>query len=433
MTYVLADENGYVVDFATGKGLAELSAWANAHSGALARFLDAGITEQPADLAVSLRGVVTQGDTASMVEALLVAAEEAQEVLILSDGLGDDHPTGSVIAVASSSLASSAASQVSPPSVPQAVSAPVAGMPTVMVPVDVATHERLATEAVALNESRLAAAAKKQRQLRSAALRNKHRVAFLPMFKKAAETVVHQEVKALRSILRRSRKRAVRAGEAAPADEGQLSLAAFDAEMAKFYEAFPDVIRRQFQPVVGAFAKVVQAVVFDDELGVDPPEAGADPDELAADFADDFADRHVGSAQGQLRAVIGDSEEAGEDPEGAIEERLGQWEDGGDGAAVAWADKISGLESVRALASISKSSYAAAGITTLVWMAGGTSCALCDVLVGETTEIGGNFRDDGEEVAPDDASGTAPLKVRGQGLPHSPLHSGCDCTISAAD
>jgi len=318
----------------------------------------------------------------------------------------------------------------------------------VMVTVDAVTHERLVAEEVALNrmagglaaeiahgegEARAAAAAaKKQRQLRSAALRNKHRAAFLPMFKRAAQAIVRQEVKALRSILRRSRKRAVRADEEPPADDGALSLAMFDEEMAKFYEAFPDVIRRQFQPVVGAFAAVVQSVIYDDELGVDPPEDAADPDELAADFADDFADRHVGSAQGQLRAIVADSEEAGEDTEAAIDERLGQWEDGGDGAAVAWADKISGLESVRALASISKSSYAAAGISMLVWMAGGTSCALCDVLVGETTEIGGNFRDDGETVDPGGDSDAAPLKVRGEGgLPHAPLHSGCDCTISA--
>ncbi len=279
----------------------------------------------------------------------------------------------------------------------------------------------------------MARAAKKRRQLRSAELRNRHRKAMLPMFHRAAQDVVRQEVQALRSVIKRAKRSRRDDGGAAGSDApGPMRLAEFDRGMEEFYATFGETIRRAFQPVVATLAGVVQPVIYGDELGLADEPAGAGADELAGAFAAGFAERHAGSAMGQLRAVVRKSEAEDGDTEDAIDTRLGQWLDGGDGNAVPWADKIASVESVRALSSVSKSSYAAAGVVTLVWMAGGESCPLCDTLVGETCEIESNFRDDGEEVTPDEESDSAPLKVRGGGLPFAPLHGGCDCTVSAA-
>ena len=291
----------------------------------------------------------------------------------------------------------------------------------------------------ALGADRAARAAKKQRQLRSAELRNRHRKAMLPMFHRAAQEIVRQEVQALRSVIKRAkRKRRERADGSDGQDDTAMPmrLAEFDSGMAEFYDGFGETIRRAFQPVVATLAGVVQPVIYGDELGLadgDEPD-GADAVELAGAFAVDFAERHAGSAQGQLRAIVRNTEEEGGDTEDALDERLGQWLDGGDGKAVPWADKISRVESVRALSSMSKSSYAAAGVATLVWMqGGGESCDLCSALVGETCEIGSSFRDEGDTVDPGEDSDAVPLTVRSGGLPFPPLHGGnCDCTVSAA-
>jgi HK97 family phage portal protein len=284
----------------------------------------------------------------------------------------------------------------------------------------------------------MARAAKKQRQLRSAELRNRHRKAMLLIFHKAAQEIVRQEVQALRSVIKRAkRKRRERADGSDGQDDTAMPmrLAEFDSGMEEFYAGFGETIRRAVQPVVATLAGVVQPVIYGDELGLadgaEPDGAGAD--ELAGAFAAGFAERHAGSAMGQLRAVVKMAESDGDDAGDAVDTCLGQWLDGGGGKAVPWADKIAAVESVRALSSVSKASYAAAGVTTLVWMAGGESCDLCSALVGETCEIGSSFRDEGGTVDPGEDSDAAPLTVRSGGLPFPPLHGGnCDCTVSAA-
>ena len=86
MSYFLANEDGYVADFATNSGLAEFAEWAEKQGGPLADFIERGETEDPAALAGALAKLQTTGDNESIRKALLEAARNSVKILILTDG-----------------------------------------------------------------------------------------------------------------------------------------------------------------------------------------------------------------------------------------------------------------------------------------------------------------------------------------------------------
>ncbi len=268
-------------------------------------------------------------------------------------------------------------------------------------------------------EARDLAAIKKQRQRRSAMLRNKHRKAMLPLFRAAGEEIVRQMVKAVKSNLLKAKKRSQRAGG--------IELSEFNSGMEDFVSGFDKTIHRHMRPVLDTFSTEVQDVIAD-ELGDD---AGAEDEEVAQQAAEDFiagfAGRFTGSALGQLRAVISQAIEDGEDDDGveeAVTERTDEW-------TATWPDKIANRESVRANGAISKATYVAAGVASLVWICGSKPCYLCSQYDGREVTTAANFASQGDTIDPGEDSESAPMTVRTD-VPYPPLHGdGCECSISA--
>ncbi len=291
---------------------------------------------------------------------------------------------------------------------------PLAGDEAPLTPASAEVEDRAAAE---LRD------AKKLRQRRSAAMRNKHREAFLPAFRAAGKEIVTQMVKAVKSNLRRAMKRNQRAnGEEAR----QISLSEFNSGMEDFVAGFGKTIHRHMRPVLDSFSTEVQGVIAD-ELG---PDAGAEDEEVAQQAAEEFIDgfvgRFTGSALGQLRAVISQALEDNEDDdgiEGAVTGRTDEW-------AASWPEKIANRESVRANGVISRATYTAAGVTTLVWVASGKPCDFCANLDGQSVSITETFADQGDELK--GGEDDDPIVIRsGEGLPEPPMHDGCSCAISA--
>jgi HK97 family phage portal protein len=276
----------------------------------------------------------------------------------------------------------------------------------------VRNYEALASGGVPAVEARDAATTKKQRQHRSAVLRNKIRKALLPTFHAAGAEVVGQLTKAGRANLKKARS--------ARAD-GDFSLAAFMAGMQKFADDSRSTVKRKFKPVLLSLGTQVQDVIGD-ELGQDISTASLDV--MVDDFADTLAGRFLGSAIGQLKGII--SEMLTDDSskvQAAIDERFDQWDD-------TWPDKLADRESVRGNGAISKATYQEAGVLTLTWVAGDKSCGFCARLNGQTVSITESFANQGDELEGDE--GDTPIKIRsGEGLPHAPAHDGCDCGIAA--
>ncbi len=256
--------------------------------------------------------------------------------------------------------------------------------------------------------------AKAQRQKRSAALRNKHREAFLPAFRAAGGEIVGQMVKAVRSNLKRSR-----ADQRAGQDD--LSLADFNTGMQNFASTFPKTVRRHMAPVVAGLAVEIKDVIEDE---IDEEVDAGTLETATSSFLDDFADRFIGSALGQLRALINANlTRPSDEIADAISQRADEWSD-------TWPDKIADRESVRANGSLSRAAYEDGGVETLTWVAGDKPCGFCARLNGQSVSITTTFASQGDELEGDE--GDTPIKIRsGEGLPAPPCHDGCTCNISA--
>jgi HK97 family phage portal protein len=260
-------------------------------------------------------------------------------------------------------------------------------------------------------------ATKAQRQLRSSQMRNRQRLAMVPLFRAAGEDVVRQQVAVARKALKKA-KRSQRADDSA----GLLSTSEFMAEMDRFNARFPETIARAFRPVVETLSTQVDDTIGD-ELGQEvDDDAGASVEAVIASIAARF----IGSAVGQLQALI--AANVTEPGTGAIEDaistRLDEWE-------ATWPDKLADRESVRSVNALSRDAYAGAGVEEMIWVLNSNACPICQEMEGRTVETSGHFADEGDVIEPGDDSDQAPLTVR-QVLAHPPLHGGCDCGISAA-
>jgi len=96
-----------------------------------------------------------------------------------------------------------------------------------------------------------------------------------------------------------------------------------------------------------------------------------------------------------------------------------------------WEDTKAGKEgfeqSFEAGNALSIFAYAAGGVTILRWNARGESCPLCRKMDGKRIKIGGAFFEAGDKH---EADGVDPLPIVRK-IKHGPLHSGCDCTVTA--
>ncbi len=239
------------------------------------------------------------------------------------------------------------------------------------------------------------------RAQRSASQRNRLRIAWEPIFTRSAERYVSQEVKALRRALER-------AGE---------DLAEFMRLAERFWESFPDAIRRELGPAITGFGSVV-ADSITEELG--EPVAGPAYDAAVEVVLAAAVGRHIVKSRGGMRGTLQDHAAGGAIE--AVGARLDKWRDVRPG-------KIGASESVRTGGRLAQEAYQAGGIREKIWISFG-GCDLCQAMHGRVVGISGSFLSSGDTLDPQ-KEGTEPMHVD-RNIRTAPLHSRCTCTIGAA-
>lgn len=92
MSYFLADSNGPLVDFASIGGLADFREWAKNQPAVVRHFAFEGFTEDVEDLVAALEKNKPPQKIQEQFDAILEAADNAEDILIISDGTSDVEP-----------------------------------------------------------------------------------------------------------------------------------------------------------------------------------------------------------------------------------------------------------------------------------------------------------------------------------------------------
>lgn len=250
----------------------------------------------------------------------------------------------------------------------------------------------------------LSASSPTVRQLRSAKARQTTQANYLRLFEQASGRVVRQEVKAAKRMLAQA-----------------SNLGDFLRDLEKFYESFPEVIKREFLPILYTFAHSLKEHIREEtdfKGDIDPQ-----LDVFIHKYAEGIAKRHVANSRGQIESLARKDVTPDVSPEQDIDERLDEWEEKRGG-------KLAHSESVRSGGAIAKAIYGAIGITAIRWSTAGKNCPLCDELEGKTVGINSYFLDKGASI--NDPREGAERFTTDHSIGHPPLHQGCDCVITSA-
>lgn len=194
-------------------------------------------------------------------------------------------------------------------------------------------------------------------------------------------------------------------------------LAQFDQWLREFYEEHRDFVSSNMRPIAQAYADLVLDEVLR-EVGGD-----AIAEERVLGFVQAYVAqqgvRHATRNEARIRKIMLENPD---DLLAQIEAELDVWRTE-ERAAFFALD-----ESVRAGNAFAHFGYTVLGVMTLRWVAIGKSCPYCTRQNGRVVGITEVFVPAGGTVDGDD--GGDPLQVT-RNIGHPPLHSGCDCQITA--
>lgn len=249
-------------------------------------------------------------------------------------------------------------------------------------------------------------ATREARSVRSATARRRIGNSYRRVFADAAARVVRRE----RSDVMRAAEKFL----------GRRDAGQFTAWLEDFYRDHGPFIEQHMLPTFLAYAEAIQAEAAD-EIGLP---AGMTPEleEFVRAYLAVYITRHIGSSLGQLREVVREAIEAGEDPIPALEKRFQEWEE-------RRPNKIALRETVQAGNAIAKATYTQGGVTKIRWRNYSDTCPYCKSLDGRTISISGNFATKDDELKPEGVD--KPLTFSSN-IGHPPAHGGCDCHIVAA-
>lgn len=242
------------------------------------------------------------------------------------------------------------------------------------------------------------------KESRSSTARRRLGEQYQKIFKDAAGKVVRREVNDIRKAMKKYLDR--------------RNVPDFMNWLEEFYRTHPLFMERQMLPVFLTYAESIQ-VEASGEIGDAVEEMTPEVEEFVRAYMETFTVRHVGSSINQLRKLILETEEAGEDVNKALDERLNQWEEERPG-------RIAKRETVQSGNAIARAVFIMGGITHLVWRAHGENCPFCNKLNGKTVGIREHFASKGETFEGDDPEKKLITRTN---IAHPPIHSGCDCTI----
>ncbi len=190
----------------------------------------------------------------------------------------------------------------------------------------------------------------------------------------------------------------------------------FRTWLADFVEEHAAWMEPRLLPVIEAMSEAMVSAAVD-ELGTDL--APEDLAGFALRYTQTAAHRYTHASRTQLEDVLDQAEAEELDPNGAVLERVDEWEGSSD--AVARAEKLARRERQRSSNALTKAAWALAGIAVTIWRSvGSETCPYCTSMNGRQAPISGAFLGAGENI-----SG---LKVRSK-IGHPPLHDGCDCIM----
>lgn len=270
-------------------------------------------------------------------------------------------------------------------------------MPMNMLPASMATG--------AADKGREAGTLKELRSSRSALQRYRMAGSYRRVFEDAGKRIVERETN---NVLRAARKYL-----------GERTAGDFNAWLDDFYRDFPEYITRQISPAVRGLAEAIEPLASDEVNA-----AGgmtAELDKFLADYASAFNARYTDSSRGQLRAIMEEAEEAGEEALPLVETRLEEWGQRRPG-------KVGMNETVQLSSAVAKVVFVGAGVTKLVWRAmGSESCPYCQEMDGRVVGIEQDFVGKGETLKAEEGN-EGGMKIY-HPTSHPPLHEGCVCGI----
>lgn len=240
---------------------------------------------------------------------------------------------------------------------------------------------------------------------RSSAIRRRLTIAYKPKFEEFARQLVKKETDAVKAAVEEMLS--------------QHGITEFNAWLDGFYRDFGKEIDKLMAPLITSYATAV--------LPIAQEEINSDSDiesqylNFQREYREVFAKRHIISSQGQIDAVIRDSQKKGESDREALEQRLTEWEEKRPG-------KIVMRETVRAENAFTRSVFALCGIVKIMSIAYGKNCPYCQDLHGKVIGIDEYFLPKGD-FQPEGAE--RPLTVTSNHS-HPPYHDGCDCGIEAS-
>lgn len=233
----------------------------------------------------------------------------------------------------------------------------------------------------------------------------------------------HQTVyrDAIARLLRYERNEVRRAIDKHLKQRGKLSFEQWVKDF--YYEDYPERFRRDMWAPVQALMEVSGAEAAD-EVNSDPP-SSEDLDTFVDEYVKTMAERHAGFSRSRLLKTIHDHREARQDDldDPLIDDLEDDLEDWEDRAATEGHD-----EAHRSSNAAAYFVYGAAGVAALRWItAGSDPCDYCQSLNGTVVGYDEPFLPSGQGLAP---GGIDPFSSQSD-IKHAPLHSGCECLVSA--
>lgn len=243
------------------------------------------------------------------------------------------------------------------------------------------------------------------RSNRSAASRRRMMLSQRRVFRDTAARVLRRE---MRDVM-----------DAAKKSLGKRDAQSLDHWLTQYYQRHGELVRRQFTPVMSAYADMV-AGVAGDEVDATDGQFTAQVDNFTRAYINAYVARHTGISLENVRKRIQAALET-EDPVAALDDSLDAYQD-------VRADEIARLESTRENNATARMIYVAAGFAKIRWRSFNQSCPYCSNLDGAVVGVEQTFIASGENYQPEGAD--MPLRVNND-IGHPPAHDGCDCMITA--
>lgn len=242
-------------------------------------------------------------------------------------------------------------------------------------------------------------------EVRMRSAQNRHRTAqsFRGVFEDAARRIVAQEQKELLKAVNKHFE--------------ERSIESWHGWIEEFYRDFTKVIIHRIAPAVRSLAEAIEPIAaaeVSSQEGITP-----EMERFLAQYSQAFATSYNHSSQGQLRAVLRQAFDEGEDPIEAITARTEEWQERRPG-------KVASNETVQLSNAVAKTVFAAAGVVRFRWQAmGNETCPLCQEMNGRVVGIDTPFLPADGILQSETGNEIKAYRPTLQ----PPLHQGCVCQI----